>query len=247
MRARGRPSAEESDQLAMMAQMAHGDPVVGTLGRSQTSYALEPKKFRWWWEAIIDWMICNPGLTMKDAAKEFNCTPQYLYMLTSSDVFNERYRERIDAKAKALNEQVVAKVSETALAAVGLIADRLELEKIKPVESRRIELEQLSTVSDRLLKSLGLGAKQLGTVINNTNQTVIESGASPAAVELARQTLQRVQKREVEEAVEEPPPVPPSPLSQPPLAAQDPSVDLLDELRAIEDEECVTLVAGGEE
>lgn len=67
-------------------------------------------KVNWWHERFADWLIANPSLQLKDAAKEFGVTLPWLSTVKNSDAFIDYFRERsrahsnaiIDLKAKAL-------------------------------------------------------------------------------------------------------------------------------------------------
>lgn len=185
-RTRGRPSRETSDQLAREAQFFAGKPVEGIAAQSATTINHEPKRFRWWWESIIDWMLANPQKSLSDCARELDRTPAYIYQLTQSDIFKERYRQRVAEKNELLNGQLVQRVAGAAITATQLIQDKLDVDSRRAPESRTIDLETLSEVNDKLLKSLGYGGKNAAAPVNvNVTQQVIDTGAKPELLRAA--------------------------------------------------------------
>lgn len=154
-----------------------------------------PKSFQWWFDPFIDWLISNPGRPIQDAAPVFHKTRHYLYCVTQSDVFKERYNERRAAIAEELQREVINRTSRVAIEGLKIIEDRF-----KSQDTSRIPIKTLSEVTNGALKALGYGVPNgPSVVVNNSNSsTTIETSATSAAVAAAAKTIrgeyQRVER-----------------------------------------------------
>lgn len=205
-----------------------------------------PRTYQWWWEALVDWMIANPGKPVYHAATEFGKSVNYIYAVTSSDMFKERYNERRAAIAQGLNEQILEKTARVAVKGLDLIHDRLASQDVS-----KTKLETLTEVTDSALKALGYGVPRGPSVVvnNNNSAQVIETAASPATLLEARKRIRETQAPVIEGEIVEDPAQPSLPLDEeevsetliqapPPVegASSSPDIGLFD------DEDGVTLV-----
>jgi hypothetical protein len=80
----------------------------------------------WWHDAIIDQMLDSPHLTKRDIAVILGKTPQFIYRVTGSDLFQSRYAARRAEYEAALGVDLVAKVNRVAAKSLDLILEQLE-------------------------------------------------------------------------------------------------------------------------
>lgn len=145
------------------------------------------QKVNWWHERLADWMIANPQANIKDAAKEFNCSVQALYLIKNSDAFAIYWATRSGDFSEALKNKALdhttavmektAAVTDQALDALGArLANQAEV----------MPIDQLIDISNMGLKALGYKASKNsstpGVTINNF-------AVDPAALERARERI----------------------------------------------------------
>lgn len=87
--------------------------------------AIQIKKVNWWHERLADWMICNPSRTLKEAAKEFNCTIPWIYALKNSDAFKAYWIERSGDASDRIVSGVVEKTGALAELALDRMLERM--------------------------------------------------------------------------------------------------------------------------
>lgn len=142
-------------------------------------------KFQHWYEPLIDWMLANPDKKAYEAAAVFKKSVNYIYTVMASDVFKERYAERRAQITAELNDQILNRTARVAIKGLEIIENRLERQDVS-----KIKLETLSDVTNSALQRLGYGMPRgTSVVVNNTNGTVVETGASRSAVEEARKEI----------------------------------------------------------
>jgi len=113
-----------------------------------------PGKLMWWHDAIIDQMLANPHLTKREIAVILGKTPQFIYRVTGSDLFQARYAARRAEYEAALGVDLVAKVNRVAAKSLDLILEQLESKgTITPIG-------QLESLADKTLSRLGYGQRR---------------------------------------------------------------------------------------
>jgi hypothetical protein len=145
-------------------------------------------RWRWWYPAIADWMLRNPGRPMKDCAAELGKAENTIYMIAGTDMFRDYLAKRRAMYREQHDFALVSKVTQVAEASLDLILDRLDKKR--------------DAVPMDLLDRLGYGAKpapmvQINTSVDNRHVTV---PVSLDALAEARATLRRAEAvRAVEE------------------------------------------------
>lgn len=149
---------------------------------------LQVQKVNWWHERFADWLLANPDKSVKDAAKEFNCSVQTLYIIKNSDSFQIYWATRSGDFSNALQSSTIEAKS-AAMEKAAAVAEQA-LDEI----GRRIEtigevmpMGQLIDISNMGLKSLGYGTK--GANNQAPNVTVNFGAVDPAMLERARERL----------------------------------------------------------
>jgi hypothetical protein len=128
------------------------------------------KRLVWYYSAIIDWMMANPGGKLEDCANYVGKKPTTLSAIIRSDMFQAALDKR--RRESALVQDMILKEKLTRVAAASLDTVLAVLETKKTA----IPLETLTEVSDSALKRLGYGVETPQSAVqvnvNQTNQTV---------------------------------------------------------------------------
>lgn len=154
---------------------------------------LRQKRFLWWYDAIIDWMLENPDQHIKAAAPHFNTTEGYLRIITNSDSFKARWNERRALLNEHLAQRISGKTSEVALRSLELMAEQLTPERAR---IRPPKLKELIEIADMSLSRLGYGVPSGGPGVIVQVNTI---GASPEALQAAREKVMSQQARLINE------------------------------------------------
>jgi hypothetical protein len=118
-------------------------------------------------EEVIDYLLMNPGVTAKEAARHFGMSYQWMLILTNSDGFQRRYAERKDE----LIDPTIRATLEDRMK--GLVAQSIEvlMEKLEAGRSEETALKALDIGS----RALGYGAKPAVQVnAGNTTNFVVQ-------------------------------------------------------------------------
>lgn len=148
-------------------------------------------KTRWWWEALIDWMVANPGKSLKEASSShggpIDVTYQTILNVTTSDLFKARLHARKQEVSLGVDLAIIGRT--TKIAVLGLDAIQNVLEKKRD----QIPLEELQAVTSSALDRLGYGPKPpAGGAVAAVNLTVNQQlNVDPASVAEARNLLRQ--------------------------------------------------------
>lgn len=164
------------------------------------SMAQQLKSISWWHEQLVDWMLLNPDKPFKDAAKVFNVSINYLYMLKNSDSFQAYWNYRRSQRERSLDEKMPelfgslqTKLASVADMSLDQILQQLERnEKLAEVDAPSLSTEELRTVADTALRRLGYGI----VPSNNSSSTPgapninVQVNVDAAALAAAREKMQ---------------------------------------------------------
>ena len=133
-------------------------------------------------DAMLDWLLTNPGSTLAEMGAHFGYSVSWLSMIINSDLFQQKYESR----RQEVNAQVAASIPQR-LSAIASVA----LEKIQ----RHVELSQdkefLVETADKVLGRLGYGAKgNVAVTVNAPSLTVVS--APRDALANARELMARI-------------------------------------------------------
>jgi hypothetical protein len=144
-------------------------------------------------------MLSNPDKPLKDAAKFFNCSINYLYLLKNSDSFQVYWRQRRKEFEGALIEgsvdlvgQLKDKIGALAEVSIDALQARVERATLVGPDADKIPSTFLLQTADMALKKLGYGIPELppaptgsvGAINTQVNVTV-----SSEVLEEARKKL----------------------------------------------------------
>lgn len=149
-----------------------------------------PTKMRWWYPAIADWMLRNPGGSMVQCAKDLDRSEGGLRMITSSDMFKEYLAQRRQEWQQAHDHSILDRVNRVAVKSLDLILDKMEK------QGDKIPMQLTKDVAFSALDRLGY-APQSGpqVTVNTGEQKNVFVAVTPDALEEARTALRMAEQR----------------------------------------------------
>lgn len=163
-------------------------------------------RWRWWYAAIADWMLDNPGGSMADCARSIGRGVSTVSMIASTDLFKAHLALRRKDHEARRDSATIEKLNKVASRSLDLVYDVLEKKR------DQIPITQLAQIAEGALDRLGYGVKAAGiTVNNNIVQANVRLAVSSEELENARSAYRAIQEKnrsaliEHEPAVKQPP------------------------------------------
>lgn len=153
----------------------------------------QPQKAMSWYDSIIDLMLIEPGISLKDIGAKLNKHPVTIGLIVRSDMFQARLAIRRAAYNEHLAAHTVQKLTKVAHKALDLTLEVMEK------KGDTIPLKQVAEIATSALDKLGYGVPSRSesaptqVFINNSSAAV----ASSSALERAREHMRTLQNREV--------------------------------------------------
>lgn len=166
----------------------------------EKSTKVQVKRINWWHERFIDWLIANPNKHIREAAVEFGVTPQWLYMLKNTDMFQDEWRRRSRAHSEALTGTIRDKAFALAEMAIDGATARVQEQLAHGVLTTREALDIVEVTMRRFGYGEGKGAG--GAAGAPANVTINLGLLSPDQIAQARARL-RGEAVEVEALTDE--------------------------------------------
>lgn len=152
---------------------------------------VQRKRMLWYYDAIIDWMIANPGAPLSECAAHVQRTPTTLSIIINSDMFKAALAAR-KAQFQAQHDiGLIHKTTKIANAGLDAILETLERKR------SGVPIDQLQAVTGSALDRLGYGTKKdatAGVTINSTGNTQVVIPVTPSELEEARMAIRQVQR-----------------------------------------------------
>lgn len=114
-----------------------------------------------WYDAVIDWILANPGGTMLECAKALNRGYAYVTLIVRSDAFQTALAVRRAKFEADLNAAIQNKLQGVGMAALELLQRKLE------TGGTTVPMKQAMEVAEMSLTKLGYGNPKL-TPANGT-------------------------------------------------------------------------------
>lgn len=145
-------------------------------------------RWRWWYDAIADWMIRNPGGKLSECAKELNKSYTTISMIINTDLFQDYLAKRKTEFQRDHDHAIRSRLTAVAEATL----DHM-LETIKK-QGDQIPLKVLESLSTSALDRLGYAPSSTPSVVVNNNvdnstKTVHLPGLSHSELTAARDLL----------------------------------------------------------
>lgn len=134
-----------------------------------------------WHERVVDYMVLNPHANIKQCARAFQVSPQWMGMLQGSDAFKEYYRARMSEHQGYLSVAIVDKMQSVAVKALDRMADK--------IDNDQVPMGQLQEAASLTLKSLGYASGMNVNVVANQQNNYNVVSVSKEALEKSRQKL----------------------------------------------------------
>lgn len=112
-------------------------------------------------DAIMDFMLMNPGATLAEMGHHFGYTPAWLSTVINSDLFQARLSERRAEIEEIIHNDIPAQMR-------GIVG--MGLEKIAAHMERSQDMQYVTTTTDKLLHRLGYAPKS-GVVVQSQGPT----------------------------------------------------------------------------
>ena len=167
------------------------------------SHLSEPKpyhrtKMMWYFNAIIDWMIANPGRPLSELAAHIGRAQSTLSSIINSDMFKAHYAARRAEFESEHDFGIITKVTKVANASLDAMLVVLEKKK------DQVPLPQLVAISDSALSRLGYGVKPQGPQLNfqvngNGAQVVLPGAVTQQDLLEARMAVRAVEAQKLQE------------------------------------------------
>lgn len=147
------------------------------------------RKFAYWYDNIIEWMLANPKGTLKECAEALGRTPTTLYIVTNSDVFKLRYEQRRKEHFESLSQGILLRTARVAEKSLEILEQRM-IEKPEAISTK-----QILDTANSTLERLGYGAAapaQTNVTVNAQPQVAVTVSAD--VLSDAREKMRQVQQ-----------------------------------------------------
>jgi hypothetical protein len=155
-------------------------------------------RFRFWYDAIIDWMLVNTDKPLKDCGKAIGRSEHTIYCIVSSDIFKHRYAQRRQEYNERLSANIGDAASGVALAALNEIKSRIDDNPAK------IPTVVLNDIANKALERMGYGVAPVAPLvqINNDQRSIAVSANALLEAKASMREVHEANTRIV--SVEEP-------------------------------------------
>lgn len=155
-------------------------------------------RWRWWYPAIADWMIANPGKPMTECAKEIGRGYVTICMIVNTDLFRDFLAKRRSDWEKRHDYALREKTTKVAESALDILADVLDKKRDS------IPLAKLAEVGfgalDRLGYSPNKPAPAAQVNVNAPGGQVAVFPVSTDALQEAQSAIRLAQARRAQQA-----------------------------------------------
>jgi hypothetical protein len=150
----------------------------------------QPKKMNWWYQSIIEWMIENPDLPLRQCSIDMGVTQSWLSCIINSDAFRLAYAEARGEHFEATSHHVIKKMEGVAMQAADLISERLE------EHGDEIPINQLNSTAELALKALGYasshGNKPQSINLSVSNELGVRVSVDRDTLALSRERMRQL-------------------------------------------------------
>lgn len=143
---------------------------------------VHPQKENWWYASVVDWMLANPDKTKRDCAAAFNVTPQWIYVLSQSDVF----KTLLAARRREHNQMVSGTIVEKLEGFTEMVLDTMTEKWVAADIANAITMGFAKDTLDMTLSKLGYSGKG-NSPAPQVQVNVLQ--ATPEVLEAARQRM----------------------------------------------------------
>lgn len=153
-------------------------------------------RWGWWYSAIADWMIRNPGRHLKDCALDLNKSANTISMIVNTDMFREYLARRKEEWRQNHDFAIISKVTAVAELSLDVLLEKMEKKR------DQIPMNLVNEVATSALDRLGYGPRREPSVsVNveqNDNRVVVAVDAKALAE--ARDAMRLAEERRAHES-----------------------------------------------
>jgi hypothetical protein len=150
-------------------------------------------RWRYWYVAIIDWMLSHPGRPLKECAADLGRAENTIYMITETDLFKTHYHQRRNAFTQAHDAMLREKMTALASKSLDILTEVVDKKR------DAIPVAHLTTIATSALDRLGYSPNKpqapAGVTVNmpGSNPTLVTS-ISREELEEARTAMRLAQQ-----------------------------------------------------
>lgn len=134
--------------------------VRSTVAYASYAEAKAKKPFRWWYDAIIDWRLANPGRPEYECAHALGCGVNYLSLIVNTDMFKARWEQRRSEFSDQIGMSVQQKLLRNLDTTLDIIHEQLTTKRTA------IPFRDTTKLMDDTLQRLGYGVPRSGVQVN---------------------------------------------------------------------------------
>lgn len=150
-------------------------------------------RWGWWYPAIADWMIANPGRRLQDCARDLNKSPTTISMIVNTDLFKDFLATRRREWESVHDFALRSKTTKVAELGLDILLESLEKKR------STVPISTLSEITTSALDRLGYSPNkpQASVQINNIQQSggVTVVPVSVDALREAQEAIRLAQSR----------------------------------------------------
>ena len=109
----------------------------GRLGASAPAYPLLKMNHRH--DALVEWLIANPHRNKREAARDLDYSPQMIYMIVGSDLFQAHYKERCEERGEVATHLFDARIRGIAELALEKTEDKLNSQRFDTTTGKMVD------------------------------------------------------------------------------------------------------------
>ncbi len=150
-----------------------------------------PKQMRWYYSAIIDWMLANPGKPLSECAAHVHKSQAWLSTIINSDMFKAALAARKEAFQQQHDMLLLDRTAKVAAKSMDLILDVMEKKK------DTVPIDVLAKIGDGALQRLGYGVKAAPAPVSvnvHQNNTTVAVPVTAEDLQAARMALRAAEQ-----------------------------------------------------
>lgn len=147
--------------------------------------ATDIKRYKHWYEQIIDMQLLRPGITQREIAAALNKSESWVSTVMASGLYKSRFAARRAQFNTTLNQEAVERLHEVDMVASNVIMRYLRSPDCDP----RFALD----AKDKAMNRLGFGP-QKGAGPNTLEPAAIAGAVTKEVLAHARKNMERIQQ-----------------------------------------------------
>lgn len=148
-------------------------------------------RFRWWYPAIADWLIANPGGKQEECARDLNRHVNTISLIMNSDLFKAYYEERRKEWEARHDFKLRDKMHKIADLSLDIMFQQIETKR------QSVPIKMLKEISESVLDRLGYTPQtgpQVQITNNNNTAVAVVAPVSVSRLEEARAVLRQAEQ-----------------------------------------------------